>query len=43
MAAAMAWYDGADYEPYKQLRINELTDSNSIVFLEGFPVSAPVN
>ncbi|MEI6230444.1 MAG: DUF1330 domain-containing protein [Actinomycetes bacterium] len=43
MAAAMAWYDGADYEPYKQLRINELTDSNSIVFLEGFPVSAPVS
>jgi len=24
------------------MRINELTDSNSIVFLEGFPVTAPV-
>ena len=43
MAAAMAWYDSAEYEPYKQLRINELTDSNSIVFLEGFPVNAPVS
>jgi len=42
MAAALQWYDSADYEPFKQLRINELTDSNSIVFLEGFPVSAPV-
>jgi hypothetical protein len=39
----MAWYDSAEYEPYKQLRINELTDSNSIVFLEGFPVNAPVS
>jgi uncharacterized protein (DUF1330 family) len=43
MSAAQAWYDSADYEPFKQLRINELTDSNSIVFLEGFPVTAPVN
>jgi uncharacterized protein (DUF1330 family) len=43
MEAAFAWYDSADYEPFKQLRINELTDSNSIVFIEGFPVSAPVS
>lgn len=43
MAAAQSWYDSEDYEPFKQLRINELTDSNSIVFLEGFPVSAPVS
>jgi uncharacterized protein (DUF1330 family) len=43
MAAAQAWYDSAEYEPFKQLRINELTDSNSIVFLEGFPVTAPVS
>ena len=43
MSAAQAWYDSADYEPFKQLRINELTDSNSIVFLEGFPVTVPVS
>jgi uncharacterized protein (DUF1330 family) len=43
MSAAQAWYDSADYEPFKQLRINELTDSNSIVFIEGFPVEAPVS
>ena len=43
MDAAQAWYDSADYEPFKQLRINELTDSNSIVFLEGFPVTVPVS
>ena len=43
MEAALAWYDSADYEPFKQLRINELTDSNSIIFIEGFPVTAPVN
>lgn len=42
MKAAMAWYDSADYEPFKQLRINELTDSNSIIFIEGFPVTTPV-
>ena len=42
MSAAQAWYGSSDYEPFKQLRINELTDSNSIVFLEGFPVTAPV-
>ncbi|MEI7780533.1 MAG: DUF1330 domain-containing protein [Planctomycetota bacterium] len=42
MEAALAWYDSADYEPFKQLRINELTDSNSIIFIEGFPVTAPV-
>ena len=43
MGDALAWYDSADYEPFKQLRINELTDSNSLVFLEGFPVTAPVS
>jgi len=43
MAAALSWYDSADYEPFKQLRINELTDGNSIVFIEGFPVQQPVS
>ena len=35
MEVAEAWYDSADYEPYKNLRINELTDSGSLVFVEG--------
>jgi uncharacterized protein (DUF1330 family) len=43
MEAALAWYDSADYEPFKQLRLNELTDANSLVFIEGFPVTAPVS
>jgi len=42
MSAAQAWYGSSDYEPFRELRINELTDSNSIVFIEGFPVTAPV-
>jgi uncharacterized protein (DUF1330 family) len=43
MTAAQAWYDSADYQPYRDLRINELTHSNSLVFIEGFPPSAPVS
>jgi len=43
MSAAQAWYDSSDYEPFKELRINELTDTNSVVFLEGFPVAEPVS
>jgi len=35
MEVAEAWYDSADYEPFKNLRINELTDSGSLVFVEG--------
>jgi len=35
MEAAETWYDSADYEPFKNLRINELTDSGSLVFVEG--------
>jgi uncharacterized protein (DUF1330 family) len=35
MAVAEAWYDSADYEPFKNLRINELTDFGSLVFVEG--------
>jgi len=33
--AAEAWYNSADYEPYKNLRINELTESGSLVFVDG--------
>ena len=32
---ADAWYDSKEYEPYKELRINELTDFSSVVFVEG--------
>ena len=32
---ADAWYDSKEYEPYKDLRINELTDFSSLVFVEG--------
>jgi len=35
MAVAEAWYVSADYEPFKNLRINELTDFGSLVFVEG--------
>ena len=38
--AAEAWYNSADYEPYKNLRMNELTDFTSVVFVEGRPASA---
>ena len=42
MAAAKAWYESVDYAPFRDLRINELTESNSLVFIEGFPVAEPV-
>ncbi len=35
MEVAEAWYASADYEPFRDLRINELTDSGSLVFVEG--------
>jgi uncharacterized protein (DUF1330 family) len=35
MEVAEAWYKSTDYEPYKNLRINELTDFSSLVFIEG--------
>ncbi len=35
MEVAEAWYESADYEPYKNLRIDELTASGSLVFVEG--------
>jgi len=33
--AAHEWYNSADYEPFKNLRLDELTDFTSLVFLEG--------
>jgi len=41
MEAAEAWYNSADYEPYKNLRLDELTDFTSLVFVESLP-AAPV-
>ena len=35
MEVAEAWYNSADYEPFKKLRIDELTDFSSCVFVEG--------
>jgi uncharacterized protein (DUF1330 family) len=36
MAAAEAWYNSEEYQPYKELRINELQqEAGRIVFLEG--------
>ena len=32
---AKDWYNSAQYEPLKALRINELTDSNQILLIEG--------
>lgn len=32
---AEAWYNSSDYEPLKNLRMNELTDFGSLVFVEG--------
>ena len=31
---AEAWYNSADYEPFKNLRMNEHTDFGSLVFVE---------
>ena len=33
---ADSWYDSKEYEPYKNLRINELTDFSNVVFVEGY-------
>ena len=35
MEVAEAWYSSDDYAPYRDLRINELTDSGTLVFVEG--------
>ena len=42
LAVAREWYDSAEYAPFRDLRIQELTDFDSLVFLEGFPVDQPV-
>lgn len=35
------WYTSEEYQPLKDLRINELTTSGSAVFVEGFGLSGP--
>jgi hypothetical protein len=35
------WYDSAEYRPYRELRIKELTNGGSVVFVSGFdPVAS---
>lgn len=38
-ASARAWYDSADYEPFKRLRADQLTRSSNVVFVSGFDKS----
>jgi uncharacterized protein (DUF1330 family) len=35
MDIANEWYRSAEYEPFKNLRLTELTDFTSLVFVEG--------
>ena len=41
MQIAEDWYNSAEYLPYKELRINELTNRTSLVFLGGFDPGSP--
>ena len=35
MEVAEAWYDSEDYAPFRSIRLNELTDSGTLVFIPG--------
>ncbi len=35
MSVAEEWYSSDDYAPYKNIRLNELTNSGSLVFVQG--------
>jgi len=35
LAMAEAWYGSSDYQPLKDLRINELTERNLVLLVEG--------
>jgi len=39
MEAAEAWYNSDEYKPYLELRLGELTDFTSLVFVEGMQVA----
>jgi len=41
MEAAEAWYNSSEYKPYLELRLNELTDFTSLVFVEGMQTNTP--
>jgi uncharacterized protein (DUF1330 family) len=42
MAVAEDWYNSPEYQPMKDLRINELTEGGtSVVFVEGLDPDAP--
>ena len=36
MQAAQDWYNSPEYQPLKELRINELTEGGSVALVEGF-------
>jgi uncharacterized protein (DUF1330 family) len=40
MKDAEAWYNSKEYKPYKDLRINELTDFVQVILLDSFDPSA---
>jgi len=40
MQAAQDWYQSPEYQPLKELRINELTESGTAVFVDGFDPAA---
>ena len=39
-AVAEEWYNSAEYQPLKELRMNELTEGGSVVLVEGFDPAA---
>ncbi len=41
LAAAEVWYNSPEYRPLKDLRINELTEMNRVLLLEGVPAVPP--
>lgn len=44
MQAAQEWYQSPEYQPLKELRINELTNSGSAVLVDGFdPVALGID
>ena len=40
MMVAEAWYNSPEYQPLKNLQINELTKGGAAVFVEGFAPAA---
>ena len=36
MEAAQQWYESEEYQPLKELRIKELTDGGTAVFVDGY-------